>query len=958
MLGLSPKKLYLRLYWTLRWRAKKYLSASGLRSIQRLQRLFAWRYRAVLNAYESQGIEAAHTLVKALKTPLQAKAYQVLARRELARKVLSAAALARDSLSLDSSQENRRRNCMTLWDAGFIRESSALLEGLPEAALSLPEQEKALQIRGAHRLLDSMPQIPEAATPGGYVPDPQCILYVASSSRPYHTTGYTTRTHHLLESLKAQGWAVHCVTRPGYPADRPDSRNLDAPMLNVIDGVPYERLSGPHRREVLYDQYLLQSADVLEEAARRLRPTVIHAASNYEAALPALIAARRLGLPFCYEVRGLWEYTAASKKRGWEQTERFVLDRMLETHVTSHADKVFTLTRALATELMKRGVLEEFVELLPNAVNMGFFKPLESDRALAQQLGIGPDTFVCGYVGSVVKYEGLDDLIAAMPALLHRFPDSRLLVVGDGDELPNLREQAERLGVSAQVIFTGRVAHAEVTRYFSLLSAIALPRKPYTVCKLVSPLKPFEAMAMRVPLVVSDVDALGEIFEQGETALLHKAGDADSLAEAMIRLAENPALRERLADNAFAQVSRQSQWNQVIRPLGDFYAECGVQRASQPIGKPVIRVLSVGSLPPEWGGGTAGGVASIHKVVLEQWLAERGESSIELVGVLANNWSGQAGPELPARVRVFEAPRTGERPQDWYCSLLQRERIDCVLFFHIAHRWAYWHTQLCASVPSVGAIHSWHAVTMQADPMREARKREQIRQILPRFAQLIVPSAHCVAEGEALGLHYEVAPTVVPNAIDDAFFATPLAEVGDAPRVVFVGSLIARKRADLLISAAMVLGVELVIIGEGEARSELEQQAKAGAAPELVRFLGQCAPDRIAEELARSSLLCVPSTSESFGIVYLEALACGVPVVGFAPTLSEIQHELGMPIGLGVAGDAGLSELTAALQAVLARSYDPLALREAVAGHYGARQVAAGYRCSIERAVHRRSSVV
>jgi glycosyltransferase involved in cell wall biosynthesis len=323
---------------------------------------------------------------------------------------------------------------------------------------------------------------------------------------------------------------------------------------------------------VSYDQYLREAADRLELAARSLRPVLIHAASNYEGALPALIAARRLGIPFCYEVRGLWEYTAASKRPGWEQTERFELDRRLEAHTAAHADRIFTLTKALAAELVSRGVPENRIELLPNAVNLSFFQKAERDLELAGELGVGADTFVCGYIGSVVKYEGLDDLIAAMPALVQFAPDCKLLVVGGGDELTNLREQAALLGVSNYVVFTGKVPHADVLRYFSLLSAIALPRKPYTVCKLVSPLKPFEAMAMQVPQVVSDVDALGEIFEEGETALFHKAGDPDSLAQAMIQLAASPALRKLLADNAFEWVKKNGQWDDVVAPVTKFYS--------------------------------------------------------------------------------------------------------------------------------------------------------------------------------------------------------------------------------------------------------------------------------------------------------------------------------------------------------------------------------------------------
>lgn len=972
MSGLSLRKISTRiyvaarwrlrsLYWRARQRAKQSLPAPVLRILAPLKKaashLVTQQYSAVLHAYNTKGCVVACELIESLSNDsLKAKCYRMLAREALPHSVQDAAHLARQALLLDSSAANQLRNCVTLWDAGGIQEAHELLTGVSKETLSPAERLKALQIEGAYRLYRQLPDIPGPAASAVYTCDPACILYVASSSRPYHTTGYTTRTHHLLQALKEQGWAVHCVTRPGYPYDRPDSKGLDSPVLNVIDGVPYERIDGNHRREIRYDRYLIDAADKLEQAARRLRPAVIHAASNYEAALPALIAARRLGIPFCYEVRGLWEYTAASKKMGWEHTERFELDRRLEAHTALHADQVFTLTKALAAELVRRGAAEDRIALLPNAVNLSFFQQVARDEVLATELGLGANTFVCGYIGSVVKYEGLDDLVAAMPALIKQVPNSKLLIIGDGEELSHLREHAKLLGVAGAIIFTGKVPHAEVARYFSLMTTIALPRKPYTVCQLVSPLKPFEAMAMRVPLVVSDVDALAEIFIQGETALLHKAGDSESLADALIKLAESPDLRRYLVSNAFAHVSRISQWSQVIQPLCNFYSRTGVITKFEDNKSTPIRVLSVGSLPPEWGGESEGGVASIHQVVLKQWFAEKPEA-INVVGVIANNWSGTRGPDLPSMIPIFEPPTVQAEEREWYCSLLQRERIDCVLFFHVAHRWAYWHAQFCKAVPAVGAVHSWHAVTMACAQDKAEQAKIKLQQSLPHFSSLIFPSKYCAQEGKLLGLNFSNDFAVVPNAISCEFIEAPLTEKKHPQRIVFVGSLIERKRADLLIRAAALLDLELTIIGEGVQRNALEQLANALMPIGQVTFLGSCTPDRIARELVQAGILCVPSTSESFGIVYLEALACGTPVVGFGPTLIEIESELGLPIGIGLAADAAVQDVATALQRVLACSHDPQQLREAVKFHYGAARAAAGYAQAVYRAVrHQRSN--
>ena len=83
----------------------------------------------------------------------------------------------------------------------------------------------------------------------------------------------------------------------------------------------------------------------IEHVARQHRPAIIHAASNHVNALPALLAARNLGIPFIYEVRGLWELTEAASRKDWENTERFALARQLETLVAKKANAVFTLNK-------------------------------------------------------------------------------------------------------------------------------------------------------------------------------------------------------------------------------------------------------------------------------------------------------------------------------------------------------------------------------------------------------------------------------------------------------------------------------------------------------------------------------------------------------------------------------------------------------------------------------------
>jgi glycosyltransferase involved in cell wall biosynthesis len=505
----------------------------------------------------------------------QATLLTQLARRALAGAPDEALRIARRAFALDPRPYRRKWLGFMLHDAGSIVEAHELLRALPAGKeLKPPERHKLERIAGRYRLKSLGVTVPPRASVA-YATTHGPIAYIAASSLPFHVTGYTLRTQAILHSWQRLGRNAICLTRPGYPDDRTEPRQPRGGEEHVVDGVHYRSINGPHRRKTAPDRYIEEAARCIEAALRDCGASVVHAASNHENALPALIAARRLGLPFVYEVRGLWEYTAASSRPGWEGSDAFALEGQLEALVASHADRVFTLTQALADELVSRGVERTRIALAPNAVDAQAFLPMPPDAELALRLAIPPKAFVVGYAGSVVAYEGLDDLIVAMGYLRRTVPDALALIVGDGNNLPGLRAQAASLGLSDQVRFTGHVAPAEVARHLSLVQAVVLPRKPFTVCRLVSPLKPLEAMAMGIPVVVSDVAALAEMVQDGVTGFVFPSGRPEALAELLARLAADPAGCRSVGDAGRDHVVRHRQWDLVCSAMLQDYPSQG-----------------------------------------------------------------------------------------------------------------------------------------------------------------------------------------------------------------------------------------------------------------------------------------------------------------------------------------------------------------------------------------------
>ncbi|EED31982.1 Methyltransferase domain family protein [gamma proteobacterium NOR5-3] len=393
------------------------------------------------------------------------------------------------------------------------------------------------------------------------------LIYALHNSLPYSSGGYATRGHGVAKSLKSLGLDVQVLTRPGYPMDLKTYSHSDPATNFSLDDIAYHRILSP-KQAPPEQNYLAECVVAWRDQLEFYRPSVLMAASNYKTALPAILAAKQLRIPTIYEVRGLWEITRISRDPEFEDTASFRHLVDMETATSDLADEVLTLTRGMKSELVSRGIPASKIHLAPNACDLGEFELRPRNTNLARELNIPEDVVCIGYVGSWVQYEGLDDLAEACGLLAKKGIEFRLLLVGsenvlhstEGPLTEKIRTIVAEAGYADWLITPGRVEPNLVPEYYSLIDIAPFPRKPQPVTEIVSPMKPFEALAMEKAVIVSSVGALAEIIDDENTGLHFQKGSVSALAEGLERLIVDAALREKLGKSGREYVASGRTW--------------------------------------------------------------------------------------------------------------------------------------------------------------------------------------------------------------------------------------------------------------------------------------------------------------------------------------------------------------------------------------------------------------
>lgn len=408
------------------------------------------------------------------------------------------------------------------------------------------------------------------------------VLHVLDHSRPL-LSGYSVRSHSLIAGQKKVGFSPEVLTGPLHELDDPGA------IDRTIDSISYRRtaLNGS-----VANLFLKRRTPVLRETmvVKLLREQIlaildehpfdiVHAHSPALCGLAALQAARARNVPFVYEIRAFWEDAAVDQNKTRPASPRYFVSRQLEGYVARRADSVVGIARHILDDLSTRGIAAEKLFHVPNGVDAERFVALPRDTKLFSELRLNGDP-VMGFIGSLYRYEGIAWLVRAVAELRRRGVALQLLIVGQGEAMPEVQAAIREAGAQDYVRAVGQVSHDQVERYYSLMDVMVYPRRRIRLTELTTPLKPLEAMAQGKPVLASDVGGIRELVEPEIPCMLFQPDDMDDFCSKAAQLFSSELLRRQVGEAGRQMVLREKDWTVLAQRYRGVYEFARISRAS------------------------------------------------------------------------------------------------------------------------------------------------------------------------------------------------------------------------------------------------------------------------------------------------------------------------------------------------------------------------------------------
>lgn len=382
------------------------------------------------------------------------------------------------------------------------------------------------------------------------------ILVVTNRYPPYYTGGYELNCREAVEGLRGYGHRVRVLTSTwGTPA----------PSIERDGDLEIYRTLTPCFDFWLKRHHLFFSLDSLwrdrraaAHAVQNFQPDVIFVWNMDWTSIAALFHLQQLGKPMVYEFGAPWLCTYVERAKHLRRDPFFRLFRFLSGQTWGwdyrklRINLAICMTNFIKQELVSGGWIKKDSPIVPQGFDLGEW-PYRPDE-------INPEQLRLLYVGRLDPQKGIDTLVEALPAVKQKYPQATLTISSAASDSSQnssqeyrhkLEQNAQALGVAESISFV-QTPRADLANLYSCHSILVFPsiwQEPFGLI-------PLEAMACGTPVVATGTGGSGEYLRDRENCLLFSPRNADELTQAILQLASDRDLQQKLRQNGRALVER------------------------------------------------------------------------------------------------------------------------------------------------------------------------------------------------------------------------------------------------------------------------------------------------------------------------------------------------------------------------------------------------------------------
>ena len=389
--------------------------------------------------------------------------------------------------------------------------------------------------------------------------------YVTYKGYPFYNNGYSNRTHKILTTFNEmyEDKVYIGVHKLGFPWNESNlNKNKYNKFLNRVDNVFYLTLPNIKQNNYNILIHLLKNY---------LNLTTFHVASDHSNALPIINYCNTNKLVSIYELRGMWHMTGYSRFNYFNMrynNRNSYTAELNEKKCINNCTIPLFITQQLKDYAKKETKYKEFPALNCNFNDYPVFWNAFNIKNKIINKKNNNDKFIIGYIGSIVYYEGLYEAITYLEKIqnYHR-KKIEIHLVGRIHKLYKNHMIKKKIFQKPFVFFHGEIPHTKVVEMLSSFDLYIIPRLDVPVTNIVSPIKPFEPMSLKIPLLMSDCDALKDIAQNGKNCMLFQKNNYFDFLEKIKTIIDN-GYDEKILENGYNFVKNERNWNAIIKNIG------------------------------------------------------------------------------------------------------------------------------------------------------------------------------------------------------------------------------------------------------------------------------------------------------------------------------------------------------------------------------------------------------